>query len=277
MGILRVGEKKYKDIGYTKDIKTGRIGWKRIVKNTIRFGWEYVDDNGGSNINLPPTKVGKRKVELSFIRLNSEKDAQPAAVRALEFFYNLVFLIRRIAVFLLPVLAVAGIVVSIIKKLEGFKTAAVFILVDFAIWIACIIAEGILSRCAAANLKAKTPVVKPKNSGKNNRFSSSLSKYSSKNQTSDDDDDVITLTSKNGEEIDFVEIAGIQYRGNFYAILQPIELLEGMEDDEALVFKVSRNAGGEDNFEVELNDDIIDAVFVEYNKLLDEAEKNDKK
>ncbi|MDE5765712.1 MAG: DUF1292 domain-containing protein [Clostridia bacterium] len=233
--------------------------------------------NGKDVIDYPTTELGKHKVALSFYRFDEEKDAQPAVVRALEFFYNLVFLIRRIAVFLLPVLAVAGIVVSIIKKLEGLKTAAIFILVDFAIWIACIITEGILSRCAAAKLKAKTSVVKPKNSGKNNRFSSSLSKHSSKNQTADDDDDVITLTSKNGEEIDFVEIAGIHYRGNFYAILQPIELLEGMEDDEALVFKVSRNAGGEDNFEVELNDDIIDAVFVEYNKLLDEAEKNDKK
>ncbi len=88
----------------------------------------------------------------------------------------------------------------------------------------------------------------------------------------DDEDDVVTLLSDNGEEIDFVEIAGIAYKGNFYAILQPVELLEGMEDDEALVFKVSRNEDGSDKFEIELDDSIIDAVFVEYNKLLDEAQ-----
>ncbi len=35
--------------------------------------------------------------------------------------------------------------------------------------------------------------------------------------------------SVHGEEIDFVEIAGIAYRGSFYAILQPVELLEGMD------------------------------------------------
>ena len=89
-----------------------------------------------------------------------------------------------------------------------------------------------------------------------------------------DDDDVITLLTANGEEVDFVEIAGIAYRGNFYAILQPVELLEGMEEDEALVFKVSRGKDGEDKFEIELDDAIIDAVFEEYNKLLDEAEGN---
>ena len=47
-------------------------------------------------------------------------------------------------------------------------------------------------------------------------------------------------------EIDFVEIAGIAHKGNFYAILQPVELIEGMDDDEALVFKVSRGKDGED-------------------------------
>ena len=77
---------------------------------------------------------------------------------------------------------------------------------------------------------------------------------------------------KAGEEIDFVEIAGIAYKGSFYAILQPVELLEGMDDDEALVFKVTRGKDGEDKFEVELDDTIIDAVFAEYNRLLAEAE-----
>lgn len=87
----------------------------------------------------------------------------------------------------------------------------------------------------------------------------------------EDDDDIVTLLSANGEEIDFVEIAGIAYKGNFYAILQPVELLDGMDEDEALVFKVSRDEDGSDKFEIELNDEIIDAVFAEYNVLLDEA------
>ena len=89
------------------------------------------------------------------------------------------------------------------------------------------------------------------------------------------EDDIVTLLSADGEEVDFVEIAGIAHKGNFYAILQPVELLEGMDEDEALVFKVTRGADGEDNFEIEMDDDIIDAVFEEYNRLLDEAENED--
>ena len=91
-----------------------------------------------------------------------------------------------------------------------------------------------------------------------------------------DDDDVVTLLSANGEEIDFVEIAGIAYKGSFYAILQPVELLEGMDDDEALVFKVSRGKDGEDKFEIELDDSVIDAVFAEYNKLYEDAQNEGK-
>ncbi len=87
-------------------------------------------------------------------------------------------------------------------------------------------------------------------------------------------DDIVTLLSVTGEEIDFIEIAGIAHKGNFYAILQPVELIPGMSDDEALVFKVSRAENGEDKFEIELDEDIIDAVFKEYNRLLNEMEKN---
>ncbi len=85
------------------------------------------------------------------------------------------------------------------------------------------------------------------------------------------DDDIITLLTAEGEEVDFMEVAGIALRGNYYVILQPVELLDGMSDDEALVFKVIKS-GDQDKFQIELDDEIIDGVFEEYNKLLDEAE-----
>ena len=92
------------------------------------------------------------------------------------------------------------------------------------------------------------------------------------------DDDIVTLRSADGEDIEFVEIAGIAHKGNFYAILQPVELLEGMNEDEALVFLVSRDEEGNDRFEICLDDDIIEAVFAEYNRLLDNAqEENENK
>ena len=87
-----------------------------------------------------------------------------------------------------------------------------------------------------------------------------------------EEDSIVTLTSADGQEIDFVEIAGIALRGNFYVILQPVELLEGMGEDEALVFKAYQSRDGEDHFDIELDDEIINEVFEEYYRLLDEQE-----
>ena len=95
---------------------------------------------------------------------------------------------------------------------------------------------------------------------------------SSVNQIVNEEEDIITLISEDGEEVDFVEIAGIAYRGNFYAVLQPVELVDGMTEEEALVFKVTKGKNGEDNFEIEIDDSVIDAVYQEYLKLFADLE-----
>ena len=84
-------------------------------------------------------------------------------------------------------------------------------------------------------------------------------------------DEIITLVNEAGEEVDFIEVAGIVYGDGFYVILQPVELLEGMGEDEALVFEVIEQEEG-NRFEIVMDDDIIDGVFEEYNRLLDEQE-----
>ena len=89
------------------------------------------------------------------------------------------------------------------------------------------------------------------------------------------DDDTVVLQTPDGEEVEFVEVAGIVHKGEFYAILQPVELLEGMEEDEALVFKVTRDEEGNDHFQIELDDEVITAVFEEYNRLLENATGED--
>lgn len=88
-----------------------------------------------------------------------------------------------------------------------------------------------------------------------------------------ENEDLVTLKNADGESIDFLEIAGIALDSGFYAILQPVELLEGMCDDEALVFQVEKTDNNEDKFTIVCDDEIIDKVFEVYYRLLDEAEK----
>lgn len=86
-------------------------------------------------------------------------------------------------------------------------------------------------------------------------------------------DDIITLTTSSGEEIDFVEIAGIKLGTKFYEVLQPVELLEGMSDDEVLVFQVTHSGGG-NKFDIVTEDKIIDKVLKKCNRMIAEANGN---
>ncbi len=87
----------------------------------------------------------------------------------------------------------------------------------------------------------------------------------------DDDFEVVTLMGEDGEEIDFVIIEEVVLHKVTYCIMQPVELPEGMGEDEALVFrKKLLNKKGEMTFELEMDDKVIEQVFDEYNRILDE-------
>ena len=49
---------------------------------------------------------------------------------------------------------------------------------------------------------------------------------------------------------------------------------DGMSEEEALVFRVTKGENGEDNFEIEIDESIINAVYDEYLKLLSDIPKN---
>ena len=86
----------------------------------------------------------------------------------------------------------------------------------------------------------------------------------------ENDSDPIILYGESGEEIAFEQIALIPLEGRVYVIMQPVELLEGMSDDEALVFEILER-DGEAVLDVVLDDEIIDAVFAKYDILWHEA------
>lgn len=84
-------------------------------------------------------------------------------------------------------------------------------------------------------------------------------------------DEIITLHSATGEDIDFIAVAEINHKGGYYLILQPVELLPGMEDNEAIVFKIVRDRDGSETLQVELDDSIVDGVLEKYERLIDDA------
>ncbi len=88
-----------------------------------------------------------------------------------------------------------------------------------------------------------------------------------------DDDEVITLTDDDGNPVDFYEVACIEYKGDFYALMQPVEPMEGLGEDEALIFKVREEDEDNDVFEPVYDESVLEAVFNEYLNAMAEAEE----
>lgn len=89
----------------------------------------------------------------------------------------------------------------------------------------------------------------------------------------ENDSDPIILYGEDDQEIAFEQIALIPMNERVYVIMQPVELLEGMADDEAIVFEITER-DDEPVLSVVLDDEVIDAVFEKYDILFAEANED---
>lgn len=82
--------------------------------------------------------------------------------------------------------------------------------------------------------------------------------------------DNVVLYDENNDAVEFEQIAIIAIEDENYAILNPIEKVEGLEEDEALVFHIveSDNVDEEENLVLVEDDKLIDKVFEGYYELL---------
>ena len=88
----------------------------------------------------------------------------------------------------------------------------------------------------------------------------------------EENNDPIILENERGEKIVFEQIAIIPKVEVLYCILKPVEPIDGLEEDEALVFKILENEEGEASLTLETDEDVIDEVFNVYYDLLDEED-----
>lgn len=85
-------------------------------------------------------------------------------------------------------------------------------------------------------------------------------------------DKPITLYDAEDKAVKFDQVAIIPIEDNLYVILKPIDEMDGVEEDEAIVFAVLEDEEGEVSLEVETDEAVAMQVFDEYYRLLDEQE-----
>jgi uncharacterized protein YrzB (UPF0473 family) len=85
-----------------------------------------------------------------------------------------------------------------------------------------------------------------------------------------ENNDLIRLYDEEGNPIVFRQIAVTNLDGALYAILKPEDAIEGLGEDEALVFALQENDEGEVSLLLITDEDTVDAVFEDYYRLLRE-------
>lgn len=93
----------------------------------------------------------------------------------------------------------------------------------------------------------------------------------------EDNKDPIVLLDNNGRRLTFEQIAVIPYNERIYCVLKPVDKIDNVQDDEAIVFYVEEKEGEEPVLMVETDEKTAINVFDEYYNLLDEAEAKNKK
>lgn len=86
-----------------------------------------------------------------------------------------------------------------------------------------------------------------------------------------DDDSVIELFDENEQAVQFTEIASIELDGKFYELLQPVEPIDGIGEDEAVIFEYTEgDTPDERNFTPLFDEELLERVFNEYLKAVSE-------
>lgn len=82
--------------------------------------------------------------------------------------------------------------------------------------------------------------------------------------------DNIVLYDEEDNAVEFEQVAVIPMDDSVYVLLVPVDPMEGVGEDEAIVFVIEEDEDNEPLLSIVMEDDVVDAVFAEYEKLVEE-------
>ncbi len=86
------------------------------------------------------------------------------------------------------------------------------------------------------------------------------------------EDEIVELTTDDGKKLKFYFVGTIEYKGKNYSAFEPAEQIEGIEDDDLVIFELN----GDDEETCDLlpveDEKLLDEVFEEFCRVLEEDE-----
>ena len=94
------------------------------------------------------------------------------------------------------------------------------------------------------------------------------------NAKADQMDDVIELTGESGEVLRFYHIGTIEYKGDWFVFFQPAEVIDGVDPDEIVIFKLGGDEGDEVLLPIQ-DEQLLDEVYEEFMRELAEDDEEE--
>ena len=86
-------------------------------------------------------------------------------------------------------------------------------------------------------------------------------------------DNIIELVDENDNPIRFEHIMTVQYGGEDYVLLAPIDPTEDMEEDEVLVLRIDNDENGDEIYVSVEDDEVVQKVFEKYLEIVESDEE----
>ena len=87
-----------------------------------------------------------------------------------------------------------------------------------------------------------------------------------------EEDDIVELTADDGRKLKFYFVGTIEYKGKNYSAFEPAESIDGIDDDDLIIFELS----GDDEETADLlpieDEGLLNEVFEEFCRVLEEDE-----
>ncbi len=90
------------------------------------------------------------------------------------------------------------------------------------------------------------------------------------------DEDIVELTTDDGKKLKFYFVGTIEYKGKNYSAFEPAEEIEGLSEEDLVIFEVSDSDDEATADLLPIEDEaLLDEVFEEFCRILDEEEMAD--
>jgi len=86
-------------------------------------------------------------------------------------------------------------------------------------------------------------------------------------------DNIIELVDENDNPISFEHIMTLQFKGEDYVLLAPVEPTDDMEEDEVLVLRIDNDDEGNEIYVSVDDDDLVQQVFEKYLEIVEADEE----